>query len=598
MKKILTISALTCSLFSSLAYGENLLLSPDFWETASAEDVNSALADGADVNAQTKGGYTPLMFVMYKDSDPVIIDRLISLGADCNAEDKKGRTVLMFAARVNPNPELIERMVKLGADVNAKDNEGETALIYAASRNNPEVVERLVQLGADVNAREEEHGYTVLMFSAMGNSDPKVIERLVKLGADVDARNKSGNTALMLAAVGNTTGVEMLVSLGADVNASLDNGNTVLMLAVLQRQKNPSLPRLARNADIIERLLKLGADVSCTNKLAQTALDLAEKGSNDYQTLMSARKPQSGIVFSKGNVGDRGIRSVKPDMTDVKQLTREKRDHAPTWSPDGDSIAFLATREADYELLAKYRLCMHSALYIMDGKGGGQRRIVDVPLMIFEWSPDSQHIAFISGYENSENYDKDGIEKSSLYVVDIQGSKPQRLTDVDGKLQIGMSWSPSGCEIAYSAQVAAGKYDIFTVNADRPTPKRIATGTNPVWSPDGKRILFLIRGGRRPTSTTGIHSVDRDGGNQEQVSTAAGYVRLIGFSPDGERILYVSNSDVYAMDSDGSNKVNLTKGMFKAIDIPQFIEHGTKVFLAGRKDREWELFSIGIEGAN
>lgn len=310
------------------------------------------------------------------------------------------------------------------------------------------------------------------------------------------------------------------------------------------------------------------------------------------------RNPQSDMVFSKGNVGDRGIRVIKPDMTDVKQLTREKRDHYPRWSPDGDSIAFLATREADYEVLAKYRLSMHSALYIMDGEGGGQRRIVDVPLMTFEWSPDSQHIAFISGYENSENFGKDGIEKSALYVVDIQSSKPQRLTDVDGKLKIGMSWSPSGREIAYSAQVAAGKYDIFTVNADRPSPKRIATGTNPVWSPDGKRILFLIRGGNRPTSTTGIHIVDRDGANQEQVTTAVGYLRLIGFSPDGERILYMSNSDVCAMDSDGSNKVNLTKGMFKAIDIPQFIEHGTKVFFAGRKDREWELFCVGIEGTN
>ncbi len=629
MKRILIISALTSSLFSTLAYGENLLLSPKFWETASVEDVNSVVADGADVNAQAKGGYTALMFAMFgspeaidrllslgadvnaetetghtalmfamhKDSDPIIIERLISLDADVNAEDKEGRTVLMFAARGNPNPEIIDRLVKLGADINARDNEGKTALMDAASRNNPEVVERLVKLGADVNARVEQ-GYTVLMFAAMGNSDPEVIARLVKLGADVDARNKSGKTALMLAAAGNTTGVEMLVSLGADVNASFDNGNTVLMLAILQRQKNPSLPRLARNANIIERLLKLGADVSRTNKLGQTALDLAEKGSKDYQTLMSAWKPQSGIVFSKGNIGASGIRLLNPDGTGFKQLTSKKRDHHPKCSPDGSLIAFLGMREADYEVMEKYRLCMHSALYIMGAEGDGQRRIVDVPVMNFEWSPDSQNIAFISGYGNSENYGLDGIAKSAAYIVDVQGGKLHRLTDVDGKLGTDLSWSPSGSQIAYSAQVAARKYDVFTVNADKPAPRRIATGTNPIWSPDETRILFLVHDGGRPTATTEIHIVDMDTGNQEQISTEAGYVRLMGFSPDAEKILYISNSDVCAMDPDGSNKVNLSKGTFKAIDMPQFIENEAKVFFTGRKDNNWGLFSVGIDGTD
>jgi ankyrin repeat protein len=86
MKRILIISALTFLLCSSLAYGENPLPSGGFWKTATVEDVNSAVASGADVNAR----------------------------------DEYGQTALMTAARFNPSPEIVNQLVKLGADVNAE----------------------------------------------------------------------------------------------------------------------------------------------------------------------------------------------------------------------------------------------------------------------------------------------------------------------------------------------------------------------------------------------------------------------------------------------------------------------------------------------
>lgn len=313
------------------------------------------------------------------------------------------------------------------------------------------------------------------------------------------------------------------------------------------------------------------------------------------------RKPQSRIVFSKGNLGTPGIRVVKPDGTDFKQLTNEKFVSSPKWSPDGALIAFLGMREADYETLEKYQLCMHSALYIMDGEGSGQRRITDVPVVTFSWSPDSQNIAFISGYESSENSGKDGIVSSAAYVVDLHGKKLQRLTEVDGKLSIDLCWSPSGKQIAYSSQVAKRKYDIFTVDANGSNSQRIAAGTNPIWSPDGKRILFLIHDEEIPTKTTEIHVVDIESGKQQQVSVKAGYVRLVGFSPDGKKVLHTSyENSTYSlciMDSDGSNTMNLSRETFKAIDMPQFVEDGNRVCFTGRKDKEWKFYSVNVDGS-
>ena len=60
MKRILISFVLIFSLCSSLAYGENTLLSAKFWKTATVEDVNSSVANGADVSARKK---TPAGFI-------------------------------------------------------------------------------------------------------------------------------------------------------------------------------------------------------------------------------------------------------------------------------------------------------------------------------------------------------------------------------------------------------------------------------------------------------------------------------------------------------------------------------------------------------
>jgi len=334
MKKTLLVYALICSLCSSLAYGENPLLSDAFWETATAEDVDSAVANGADVNAKDNMGITALMYAAWNNANPAVIERLLKLGADAayknragqtalevakqnksamgtqayqilsdatdlaykekpffseafwrtataeavdsavangadvNADMGSGWTALMLAARNNSPGDVIERLVKLGADVHARDTLlGRTILMHAARRSpNPEIIDLLVKLGADVNSRTEQ-GWTALMMAR----NPEVIERLVKLGADVDARDASlGRTALMLAAEGNPNPdvVECLVKLGVDINArDKYQGRTALMWAA----------RFTSNPEVIERLLKLGADVSYKSETGQTALGLVQE---------------------------------------------------------------------------------------------------------------------------------------------------------------------------------------------------------------------------------------------------------------------------------------------------------------------------------
>ena len=64
------------------------------------EDVRQALHDGADANAQRKGGKTALMQAAWKGGEHAagMMRLLVDAGADANKQTKRGQTALMIAA--------------------------------------------------------------------------------------------------------------------------------------------------------------------------------------------------------------------------------------------------------------------------------------------------------------------------------------------------------------------------------------------------------------------------------------------------------------------------------------------------------------------
>ena len=64
-------------------------------EKGSLEEVEKALAEGADVNGANSNGWTPLIGAAYSKNDPAVVRALIGAGADVNAKDDNGMTPLM-----------------------------------------------------------------------------------------------------------------------------------------------------------------------------------------------------------------------------------------------------------------------------------------------------------------------------------------------------------------------------------------------------------------------------------------------------------------------------------------------------------------------
>ena len=121
----------------------------------------------------------------------------------------------------------------------------------AAMDGNRDAVKTLLKQAADVNAAQGD-GMTALHWAAMKN-DAELVQTLLYAGANPKATTRIGAyTPLLLAAKsGNADVIEPLVKSGADVNAATSNGTTALMFAAA-----------SGNVAAVQALLERGADVN------------------------------------------------------------------------------------------------------------------------------------------------------------------------------------------------------------------------------------------------------------------------------------------------------------------------------------------------
>jgi ankyrin repeat protein len=196
MNKRIIVAPVLAVLLTASAYAQTT----DFFrlvsEGGTPDDIQAAISNGADVNAQGKDGRTPLMGAAAYNQNPEVITILLKADAGIEARDSAyGGTALMWAAANNENPEVIAALLKAGADIKAEGNGGWTPLMWAAAYNqNPEVITTLLEAGADPKAQDNK-GTTALIYAATQNTNPEVIMVLLNAGADAQAKDKGGRTA-------------------------------------------------------------------------------------------------------------------------------------------------------------------------------------------------------------------------------------------------------------------------------------------------------------------------------------------------------------------------------------------------------------------
>ncbi|MCX6570184.1 MAG: S9 family peptidase [Candidatus Aminicenantes bacterium] len=214
------------------------------------------------------------------------------------------------------------------------------------------------------------------------------------------------------------------------------------------------------------------------------------------------------------------------------QLTRGKKSSSgPAWSPDGRSLAFTSSRVDD-----------KSQLFVISPDGGEAVQLTKSETGVggFDWSPDGKTIAFTAAdpgtKESKDRKDYYGdyevvrreYTHTHLWTVDVAEalSAPgagRRRTSGKAFTVGGFDWSPDGKRIAFSAAlnpdlINGGTSDIYVLDLAGDTVRKIVAqpgpDSSPLWSPDGRSILFSSAGGRLDyfARNIGLALVPADGG--------------------------------------------------------------------------------------
>ena len=135
----------------------------------------------------------------------------------------------------------------------------------------------------------------------------------------------------------------------------------------------------------------------------------------------------------------------------------------------------------------------------------------------------------------------------------------------------------------------------------------------PAWSPDGKRITFVSYRDLKQIPERGvirgeIYVMNADGTNPINLTRSVERAdRVSTWSPDGKQIAFTSaelfnrhtlvNSDIFVIDVDGGDPINLTN--HDALDqTPDWSPDGLRIAFSSLRDANWEIYVMNADGTN
>jgi len=342
----------------------------------------------------------------------------------------------------------------------------------------------------------------------------------------------------------------------------------------------------------------------------------------------------------EANRGVSNIWVVSTSGGDAIQLTQSGKDSAPSWSPDGKTLAFLSGRDGT------------SQVYVISMEGGEAKKLTTLSTGadLFKWSPDGKSIAFTSevyvdckddacNKKRDEEKEKSKVKahvadhllyrhwdhwsegkRSHLFIQPVEKTTAahdltegadydvppdQRGGDTD------LNFSPDSKEICYTAvtdkmEATSTNGDLFLVPVTGGESKRITTNQgfdgNPVYSPDGKYIAYHAQ------MTAGYEAdrwqvllYNRQAGQSENIS--ASFDRSAGelsWSPDSKTIYFLAENEtlqpIYAMEPrSGATPKKLLDGFNAAYSLSGdgkiLVTERTSLTMPG------ELFVAGGDGS-
>jgi dipeptidyl aminopeptidase/acylaminoacyl peptidase len=217
-------------------------------------------------------------------------------------------------------------------------------------------------------------------------------------------------------------------------------------------------------------------------------------------------------------------------------------------APDGESIAYVVSTPSVEKNVHE------TALFVMPATGGTAIRLADerqiftpaLPAPRLRWTPDGRHVTFLALAGN----------RPQVFTVAAAGGMSRALTAA----RMGVSaydWSPDGTRLAFiSREPGAPGVVVRAGTPDPPTrlwvqaidgearaltpPDQYVDGLS--WSPDGQEIAYsaALLSGFLAAYSTRIYAVDPADGTRRTIVDRKGMNTSPVFAPDGATIAFVS----------------------------------------------------------